>query len=454
MNKQKTKQLKLPLNLSDNEVGMKVELARAFQELLTAKVRYKLYYGGRAGGKSFAFADALLTLATSKTLLIACVREVQNSIRDSVYKLIADRIHYYGLDNEYRLYEDRIVNLKNRSKFIFKGIMEHNAQNIKSLEGVDICWCEEAQKISARAWEILNPTIRKPNAEIWLSLNREEEADPVWKALALKPDEDTIVRKVNYYDNPFCPDNMKKLALKMKQENFEEYLHVWEGEPRREAGNHLIARMDVFKAMSNEVTVPLNAAVLLAGVDVARFGDDKTAVCLRRGRQVLSLQTFTKLDVVQVAHLIAGIIVDHSPAKVFIDVGGLGAGVYDILISEGFAEVVMAVNFGERADNPERFVNKRAEMWARLRDWLKSSLPVKLPKTDGLVEDLTAPQMFFDAIGRLQLEAKSEIKKRLGRSTDVGDALALTFALQNVDFLLKANGKNRDYAFIDDNVYL
>ena len=88
---------------------MKVELPKAFQELLTAKARYKMFYGGRAGGKSFAFADALLTLATSRKLLIACVREVQNSIKDSVYKLIADRIAYYRL-GDYRLYDDRIVN--------------------------------------------------------------------------------------------------------------------------------------------------------------------------------------------------------------------------------------------------------------------------------------------------------------------------------------------------------
>lgn len=433
---------------------MQVELVRAFQELLTVKKRYKLYYGGRAGGKSFAFADALLTLATSRKLLIACVREVQNSIKDSVYKLLADRIAFYQLTNQYRLYEDRIVNLNNHSKFIFKGIMEQNAENIKSLEGVDICWCEEAQKISARAWEILNPTIRKPHSEIWLSLNREEENDPVWKALALHPDEDTIIRKVNFYDNPYCPENMKKLAQKMKEENFDEYLHVWEGEPRRTAGNHLIARAKVYKAMENNLNIALNSAPLIAGVDVARFGDDKTAVCLRRGRQVLSFETYEKKDVVQVAHLVAGMIVEKKPVRVFIDVGGLGAGVYDILMADGFAEVIAPINFGEKAENPERYVNRRAEMWARLRDWLCSILPVKLPKFDGLAEDLTAPQIMFDSIGRMQLEAKADIKKRIGHSTDVGDALALTFAMQNVDVLLSAKYTSKNGDFIDDNVYL
>jgi hypothetical protein len=159
------------------------------------------------------------------------------------------------------------------------------------------------------------------------------------------------------------------------------------------------------------------------------------------------------LDVVQTAHLVAGLIAEQHPAKVFIDVGGVGAGVYDILVADGFATTVTPVNFGERAENPERFVNRRAEMWKRLQEWLNSPLPVKLPQTDGLVEDLTAPLMMFDSVGRLQLEAKADIKKRLGHSTDLGDALALTFAMKHTEFLLNsAVMKATD--FIDDNVYL
>ena len=430
---------------------MKVELPRCFNELLISNARYKMYYGGRAGGKSFAFADALLIKATSKKMLIACVREVQSSIKDSVYKLIVDRIGFYGL-KEYKIYEDRIVNLKNKSKFIFKGLLEHNAQNIKSLEGVDICWCEEAQKISKRAWEILDPTIRKKGSEIWLSLNREEEMDPVWKALALKEDDDVIIRKVNFYDNPYCPDNMKKLALKMKKENYDEYLHIWEGEPRSVAGNHLIGRKEVYRAIEGKVDIVENFVPLVIGVDVARFGDDKTAVCFRRGRRVEKILLFEKLDVVQVAYQVSGMIAEFRPSKVFIDVGGCGAGVFDILISNGFAEEVVAVNFGERAENPERYVNRRAEMWDRIRDWLNGSLDVSLPKIDGIVEDLTAPLKIYDGLGRLQLEPKADIKKRLGKSPDIGDAVALTFALKNVEMLCKVRGMKR-YECVDDNVY-
>ena len=432
---------------------MKVELPRVFQDLLTAKARYKLFYGGRAGGKSFAMADALLIKATSKKMLIACVREVQNSIKDSVYKLIADRINFYGL-KEYKLYEDRIVNLKNKSKFIFKGVLEQHSQNIKSLEGVDICWCEEAQKISERAWEILDPTIRKEGAEIWISMNREEECDPVWKALALKPYDDVIIKKVNYYDNPYCPLGMKKLAQKMKNENYEEYLHVWEGEPRSEAGNHLIGREEIYRAFDEHQINIAGYAPLVIGVDVARFGDDKTAICFRRGRVVEKFLTFEKLDIVQVAHQVSGIIASCNPVKVCIDVGGCGAGVYDVLVSNGFADVLVAVNFGQKAENPERYVNRRAEMWDRVNKWLKSDVGVKLPKIEGIVEDLTAPQKFFDSVGRLQLEAKADIKKRIGHSTDIGDALALTFAINNIEYLANINRLKRGAEYIDDGVYL
>ncbi len=429
---------------------MEVCLPICYQELLTSNARYKLFYGGRAGGKSFAFADALLIKATAKKTLIACVREVQNSIKDSVYKLIVDRITFYNL-KQYKIYEDKIINTNNNSKFIFKGILEHNAQNIKSLEGVDICWIEEAQKISAKAWQILNPTIRKNNSQIWISMNREEENDPIFKVLNTNPDEQTIIRKVNFYDNPYCPKSMIQLANKMKVDDFEEYLHVWEGEPKLISNNHLISRKDVYKAIEQNVVIIPGTAPLIIGLDVARFGDDKTAFCFRQGRKVIEFKTFAKLDVVQVANLAANFIKEYNPIKMCIDIGGLGAGVYDVLLANGFGDIIVPINFGSKADNIERYVNKRAEMWARINDWLLSQLPVDLPKFDGLVEDLTTPLKMFDNLGRLQLEPKTDIKKRIGRSTDVADALALSFAILHEEALLKISSYNE---FVDDNVYI
>ena len=167
---------------------------------------------------------------------------------------------------------------------------------------------------------------------------------------------------------------------------------------------------------------------LIVGVDPARFGDDKTAIAFRRGRQIFGLRRLAHLSVCEVANVVTNIIKEHRPERIFLDVGGLGAGVYDILADRGFNNIVRAVNFGERAIKPEIYVNRRAEMWDSVRQWLTSALPVSIVDAEDIREDLTAPKKEYDKLGRLQLEKKEDIKKRIGRSTDIGDAVALTFA--------------------------
>ena len=403
---------------------VKVTIPPKFKPLLTEHYRNKLYYGGRAGGKSFAFADCLIIKARQDKILVACVREVQNSIKDSVYKLLKDRIEHYGFD-DFRCYEDRIENLITGSIFIFKGLKDQNSQNIKSLEGVDYCWIEEGQSISKGSWDILNPTIRKPNSEIWISMNREAENDPIWKAVASNPDDKTFVCKVNYYDNPYCPDEMKYLAEKCKAENMDDYEHIWLGAPVNQGDTKLIASKDVHNAMQTKISS--STSPLIIGVDIARYGDDKTVFCYRRGRLCFKIKEYAKLDTVEVANLITSIIKEDNPARVFLDMGNNGAGVYDILKDRGYAKTVRGVNFGGKAINDDRYFNKRAEMWAEANIWLKDN-PCELVKDDELLDDLCSVNKSYDNRGRLQLETKDKVKERIGRSPDKADAFVLTFA--------------------------
>ena len=402
---------------------VKVTIPTKFRPLLKESYRYKLYYGGRAGGKSYGFADCLIIKARMCKVLVACVREVQNSIKDSVYKLLKDRIENYGFE-DYRFFEDRIENVVTGSTFIFKGLKDQNSQNIKSLEGVDICWVEEGQSISKASWDILDPTIRKKGSEIWVSMNREAENDPIWRAIAAHPDEKTLVVKVNYYDNPHCPDEMKYLAEKCKAENMDDYEHIWLGLPVAQGSTKLINAKDVRQAFESDIVS--SSSPLVVGVDIARFGDDKTVFCFRRGRFCERLEVSDKLDTVDVANKITNIINEKKPARVFVDMGNNGAGVYDILKDRGF-KCVRGVNFGNSAINDERYFNKRAEMWGLANEWLKEK-PVKLPKDDELLDDLCSVNKSFDSKGRLKLEAKEEVKKRIGRSPDRADAFVLTFA--------------------------
>ena len=362
-----------------------VHIADKFRPLLTEHYRYKLYWGGRAGGKSYAFADCLLLLARSKKLFVACVREVQNSIKDSVYKLLKDRAEYYNFA-EFCFYEDRIENTVTGSKFIFKGLKDQNSQNIKSLEGVDICWIEEGQSISKSSFEILDPTIRKEGSEIWVSMNREEENDPIWKAIAAHPDEQTFVCRVNYDENPYCPDEMKYLAEKCKNESPDDYEHIWLGAPVFAGNTKLFAAKDVREAMRPKMDK--SDSPLVIGVDVARFGDDKTVFCYRRGRWCFKIESFAHLSTVDIANRITADISTLKPAKVFIDVGGVGGGVYDILADRGLAKVVRGINFGGKAIYDDRYANKRAEMWGEANEWIKQDLSVQLPNDDELFDDL------------------------------------------------------------------
>lgn len=164
----------------------------------------------------------------------------------------------------------------------------------------------------------------------------------------------------------------------------------------------------------------------LIGVDVARFGDDRTVVLYRNGASLLKddIKTWRGLDLMQTAARVAEIITARKPDAVFVDDVGVGGGVTDRLRQLGFQ--VIGVNAGSRAFNPDRFINRRAEMWFKMRDWVRDT--GSLPHDDLLVSDLTAPSYSYDHSNRIRLESKEDMKKRGLPSPDMGDALALTFA--------------------------
>ena len=190
--------------------------------------RYKVFYGGRGGAKSWQFADALIVQCWKESKRVLCTRELQKSIRESVHHLLADRIHVLGLDSEFRITDTEIRGL-NGSEIIFAGL-KHNATEIKSMEGIDICWVEEGQKTSESSLDILIPTIRKPGSEIWVSMNVGQKGDPAYQRLIVNPPKGAYVKKVGWRDNPWFPDVLRKEMEDLKARDYEKYLHIWEGE--------------------------------------------------------------------------------------------------------------------------------------------------------------------------------------------------------------------------------
>ena len=209
-------------------------------EGLFQKSRYKVLYGGRGGAKSWGIARALLIKGAKDPIRILCAREFQTSIKDSVHKLLCDQIESLGLLSFYEITQNSIRG-KNGTEFAFVGL-KNNVSNIKSYEGVDICWVEEAQTTSRLSWNILIPTIRKEGSEIWSSFNPELETDETYQRFVANPPQDSITMKVNWYDNPWFPDTLKleKDALKLRDE--EAYNQVWEGLCRQTVDGAIFAR--------------------------------------------------------------------------------------------------------------------------------------------------------------------------------------------------------------------
>lgn len=192
--------------------------------------RYKVFYGGRGGAKSWAFARVLLLMAIKSKIRVLCAREFQVSIADSVHRLLCDQIRELGFEKAFAITKTQITSFLG-SEFIFKGL-HHNAQEIKSLEGVDICWVEEAQSVSRDSWDLLIPTIRKENSEIWISFNPGLPDDETWKRFALNPPQDAVVVKVGWEDNPWFPDTLRQEMECCRNKDPEAYAFIWGGEPR------------------------------------------------------------------------------------------------------------------------------------------------------------------------------------------------------------------------------
>lgn len=191
--------------------------------------RYKVVYGGRGSGKSWAVARALIAISDFCKVRVLCCREIQNSIRDSSYQVLKDMAERMGLADRFWFKESEIENLTTGSKFIFSGLLR-NENSIRSKEGIDICWVEEASSVSQKSWDVLTPTIRKPGSEIWLTFNPLTTDDPTNRFLE-NPPPNAVVHKVNYLENPFFPDTLRAEMEWDKQNDFEKYLHVWEGFP-------------------------------------------------------------------------------------------------------------------------------------------------------------------------------------------------------------------------------
>jgi phage terminase large subunit len=199
--------------------------------------RYKIAYGGRYGVKSWSFARALLLIAVQPSLLwagrtagprILCARETQKSIEESVHRLLSDQIDNLGLQRFYTV-QQTSISAANGAEFAFAGIRQ-NVNNMKSFEGFDIVWVEEAATVSKNSWNVLIPTIRKEGSEIWASFNPELEQDETYQRFIVNPPKSATVKFTTWRDNPWLTQVMRDDMDDLRRRNENDYNHVYEGQ--------------------------------------------------------------------------------------------------------------------------------------------------------------------------------------------------------------------------------
>lgn len=201
----------------------------------TRPKRHKVARGGRGGAKSHSVAKLLIARSVARPTRWLCTREVQKSIKDSVHKLLADQIAAMNVGYHFDV-QATTIKAHNGGEFLFSGLQDHTVDSIKSYEGCDGAWIEEAHSVSARSAEVLVPTIRAPGSELWWTYNPNDEEDYVHQRFVIQGDPNAIVVEINWRDNPWFPPELEMERVQLKAINDDLYQHVWEGKCRSLAG--------------------------------------------------------------------------------------------------------------------------------------------------------------------------------------------------------------------------
>lgn len=397
---------------------VKIKFLSEYKDLFNEDLRYIVYYGGRYSGKSYHTALALLLRGRQKKLRILCTREIQNTIKDSVHKLLKDLMFKYSMF-DYTVTKEEIRN-SNGTEFIFKGL-KRNTTEIKSMEGIDICWIEEAQSITEDSLNILVPTIRKEGSQIIVTFNRFEELDPVYVRFVMNKTDKTLAKLVNYdvmNGTGLITETIKE-EIETAKKDPTLFAHIWLGEPLGQSDSAVMSRSDILDAMNREVD---DDGAIIVGVDVARMGSDRTVLWKRKGFKTTDYKVYTHKRTTEVSDLIEDFVNNNTKTEIRVDDTGVGGGVTDILIRRGYN--IIPINFGGEPADKDRYTNVISEAWFYLKNIIKE---IELPEDRDLLMELSTREWKQDPRGRRKIESKDDYKKNGYKSPDLADACIICY---------------------------
>lgn len=423
------------------------------------KARNRVLHGGRASSKSWEFAGRIAQIGQEYKTRVLCVRRFQNKIKESVYTLIKNQIDSFEFTGYKQLASS--IEHENGTEFVFYGI-ERNIDEIKSFEGADILWIEEAHNLTREQWEVLEPTIRKQGSEIWISFNGRLVTDFVWQNFVVNTPANTIVKHINYTENSFISDTMLDAINELKHKDFERYEHIYLGKPLSDDDSVVIKRSWVDAAIDFHLNYEGEMrGAKVSGYDVADSGDDKNAVVITDGSVVLDCYEWQggENELKKSADKVRIEAISYA-SHVIYDSIGVGAHTGSTLQAAGFNNF-SGFNAGGKVQKPlkkyngikqkEYFSNVKAQAWwlvaDRLRnthDYLRNgnkdykpdeliSISSSIESLEALISELTTPRRDFDKAGRVKVESKDDLKKRDIMSPNLADAfiMALSISLVN-----------------------
>ncbi len=412
----------------------KIIIPKAYQDLFFflqdrkhPPYRYFDYPGGRSSGKSTTVALALVLECSQFETRVLCTREFQNSIAESVKQLLADIIKKYELPG-FTILKD-IITHKNGSVIWFKGLHEDPESTLKGIEGVDRCWIEEAQFITDHSLDVLLPTIRKNGSTIIFTRNPLTPDDAITRRFVTNPSELTSQRTVSHHttyrdalEAGILPEEI--LTQVEESKNNPDYLHIWEGQPVSQATNVLIDWKLLDEATRR---TPQTEGAFSFGIDVARYGNDRTAVAIVQGLHLVDVVSWRKTSITASADKIQTLFTKYNPTNIKIDDTGLGGGLTDILKTNHLP--ITPINYAQKPKQPNLYPKTADELWFDFANQLTNiSINPHIRDLPELKQELTTREWHITSRNQREIQKKQDYKQtRQTGSPDLADAVLLAY---------------------------
>lgn len=413
---------------------------------------YKLLKGGRFSSKTQDAGGMAAYLARNYSLKFLCIRQFQNRIADSVYTVVKEKIIAAGWEDEFDIGVSSIRHKKTGSEFLFYGIAR-NLNDIKGTEGVDICWIEEGEGLTEEQWQVIDPTIRKEGAEIWLLWNPDLITDFVQSKLPTLLGNSCIIQHINYPDNPFLSDSARAKAERLKLADPDAYNHIYLGQPRTNDDAAVIAFSWVEAAVDAHIKLGLQmGGARNTGYDVADGGKDKNACTIFDGAIAIGLDEWsapqdelTQSTKRAWAHVQGGTLLYDS-----IGVGAhVGSTLADMQVKQNYYKFNAAgaiidpeKEYAPKIKNKDKFENLKAQAWQDVADRLRNtynavtkgevfkpdeliSISSSLPHLERLKVELSSPRKAYSKRGLDMVESKEKMAARGIASPNLADSFIM-----------------------------